>query len=173
MQALHLFLQMLRIVAIQTIGDQQHNSPLPHDTARPQLVEALQTVPDARTSLPVLRFGPGRGQRRIHIALRHVAGDIRQPGAKGKRMHLGPARAFLIRHRMQKMKHQPAVLAHRTGDIAQDHQIWPTRTGLFQSDPVHLSPLPHRGPQGARRINAPPARTGLRATRQNGFHRQP
>ena len=63
---------------------------------------------------------------RVRIAVRNpglagdmrLAGDVGQAGAEGEGMDLRPARALVVRHRVQEMQRGAGILRHRPRDVA-------------------------------------------------------
>src|SRR5213078_2520024 len=96
-------------VAIETIGDEQHDGALPEHAARPQLVEIVYRMADAGASRPVLDRLGDAVQCDIDIAKPQVARDVGEPGAKDK----GVDAVAVVGDRVHKVEKDAAVAAHR------------------------------------------------------------
>ena len=167
-QPLHLGLEPGDIVALQPVGDQQHDRALPQRAPRPQPVERVQRLADARAAGPVLDRSRAIGKRVVGIAMAHLARQIGQPRAE----HEGMDAAALFGERVQEMQENARVLAHRPGNVGQHDKRWVNlarRTELRQ-DKIAA------GPQGTAhhrpRIGSPPARIGAVSSRHDEVMRQ-
>ena len=99
MQAIHVLRQPVSAVAIQAVGDQQHDGALAQNPPRPELVERGQCLPDSRAAGPV-GYGVGDHlERDLGVAGAQLTGDIGQAGAKQEAVHA----VTPVGHRMQKV----------------------------------------------------------------------
>ena len=87
MQPLDLETEIVITVTIQPVGDQQHDSALAKDTARPVAVEAGDGAGDAGPARPVLDKRGYIPQRGIRVAPLHLPRDVRQAGAEQKAVY--------------------------------------------------------------------------------------
>ena len=84
-------------VAVEPVGDQQHDRSLPEHAARPQLVELGDRMADPGPARSVDDRLGDAVEREVDIAEAQIAGDVGQPRAKhesedavaviGDRMH--------------------------------------------------------------------------------------
>src|SRR6266446_509206 len=81
-QTLHFERQAIADIAVEPVGDQQHDRTLPEQAARPSAVELCQTGADARATGPIRHRSADAGCRDVDIALLQVAGDIGESGAE-------------------------------------------------------------------------------------------
>src|SRR6266851_683120 len=86
-QALHFERQAIADIAVESVGDQQHDRTLPEQAARPAAVELCQTGADAGAAGPIRHGGADAGNRDVDVALPQVPGDIGEPRAEQKRVH--------------------------------------------------------------------------------------
>ena len=117
---------------------------------------------------PILRLGPGGGQRRIDIALAQVPGDIGQAGAKGKGMNPRPALPLAVGNSMDELQHHPRILRHGAGDVADHDQVRPALAGRFAKESRDFSALAQRGAQRAAPVRPRPKGIGHRPARGQG-----
>src|ERR1700682_713748 len=117
-QALHFARKTIADIAVQTIGDQQHDRTLPEQAARPAAVELGETSADAGPAGPVRHGGAHAGDRDVYIALPQVPGDIGESRAKQKRVHA----IAIVGDGMEKEQQHACVAVHRARDIAQHNQ---------------------------------------------------
>ncbi len=82
MQPLHLALQPLAGVAIEAVGDQQHDRALGEHPARPDAVELVQAVADPGAARPVLDRVADLRQSYVDVALAQLARHVGDPGAE-------------------------------------------------------------------------------------------
>ena len=141
-------------VALEPVGDEQHDRALGEHAARPQLVEDMQRRGDPRAAGPVRHARRAGRQRIVGIALAQRARDVGQPRAEQKR-----ADAFSrVGEVMQEMQKDAAVLAHRAGNIEQRHDR--RRLGL-RPDEAQVDEIAaafHAGAQGAADVDQMAAR---------------
>ena len=115
-------------VALEPVGDEQHDRALRQHAARPQLVEGVQRRGDAGAARPVRHARRAGGERLVGIALAQRAGDIGQPRAEQERV----TRLRASVTRAGNAETAAAVLAHRAGNIEQRHDR--RRLGLRARD---------------------------------------
>src|SRR5437868_2759220 len=130
-QPVHLEGELVVGLALQPVGDQEHNGALPEHTARPQLVEGVQGGGDAGAAGPILHRLRTACQRLVRILGAQCPRHVGQPRAKQED---GDALA-VVGDGMEEMQEQPRVLAHRSGDVEQRHD----RRRLL--DPPELSDI--------------------------------
>src|ERR1700681_157562 len=81
-QTLHLERQAIADIAIEPVGNQQHDRTLPEQAARPAAVELCQTGADAGTTGPIRHGGADAGCRDVDITLPQVPGDVGESRAE-------------------------------------------------------------------------------------------
>src|SRR6202790_5500319 len=74
-QALHFERQPIADIAVEPVGDQQHDRALPEQAARPAAVELCQTGADPGATCPIRHGGADAGGRDVDITLPQVPGD--------------------------------------------------------------------------------------------------
>src|ERR1700694_4282650 len=117
-QALHFTRKAVADIAVETIGDQQHDRTLPEQAARPAAVELRQTGTDAGTTGPVRHSGADAGDSDIDIALPQVPGDIGEARAEQSGVHA----LAIVGDGVEKKQQHARVPIHRARDIAQHDQ---------------------------------------------------
>ncbi len=119
-------------IALQPVGDQQHNRTLGEHAARPQLVEGLQRGRDARAARPVDHVRRAEAERLVRIARLERARHVREPRSEEKRMHA----LSRIGDRVEEVQEEPRVVAHRAGDVEQrdDRRHLCLRSEIFKID---------------------------------------
>ena len=116
MQPVDLERQRVVGVALEPVGDQQHDRALGEHAARPQLVEGVQRRRDPRAARPVGHARRAGGKRIVRIALAQRARDVGQPGAEQETC-CTRFRASVSACR--KCRNSRRVLAHRAGNVEQ------------------------------------------------------
>src|ERR1700681_2245830 len=81
-QALHFDRQAIADIAVEPVGDQQHDGALREQAARPAAVELCQTGADAGATSPIRHGGADAGCRDVNIALPQVPGDVGESRAE-------------------------------------------------------------------------------------------
>ena len=118
MQAFHFLIQTARALAIQPVGDEQNDRPLPQHAARPLVVELVQRLADARAARPVLDLRRGFLQGDVDVAIAQGPRHVRQARAEGEAVDP----VAVVGDRVHEMQEHPRVAGHRAGDVAQDDQ---------------------------------------------------
>ena len=101
-----------------------------------------------------------------------MAGDVGQPGAKGKAVNLGPTLPARIGNRMQEMQDHAGILAHRARDVADHHKVRPADAGLAVVQRHDLAAMAQGGADGGAGVDARTVGRGLQATRLQRGDRQ-
>ena len=159
------------LVAVQPIGDHQHDRPLSENTARPVTVERLQRRGNAGAAGPVLdrvRDGPEGG---IRVTVLHLARDIAEPGPEQKGMHV----AAPLCQRMHKAEQHSRIPFHGSRYVTDHHDRAGFLKPLFmdrQRQPAparHLPEGPLEGQPAGRRRSGEAARWPCRQGQHHGI----
>ena len=166
-QPVDLALQILVGVALQTVGDQQHDGPAGQHPARPLPVEGGECRGDPRAARPVLHPLRAGEERLVRVLHPQLPRDIGQPGAEQERVDVAP----LLGQRMHEMQQDAGVLAHRAGNVAKrdDGRALDVVAPVAQLD--HVAAGAQRGAQGPARVDAP-ARRADQPAQAHLLHRQ-
>jgi len=114
-QALYLLGYTDSGVAIQAVGDQKHDGALAEDAPRPALVEVGETLADARAARPVLDRLCHLVEGDVDILVAQIARHVGEPRAEEESIDA----VAVVRDGVHEMQENPAVAAHRAGDVAQ------------------------------------------------------
>ena len=167
MQPVHLMRQPGAGVAVEPVGDHQHDRALAEHAARPQPVELGDAGADAGAAGPVGDHLGDPVERQIDVAVAEIAGDVGQPRAEHERVDP----VAVIRDRVHEMQEQAAVAAHRAGDVAQhDERRRATPSALAAQ--LYEATRTQRGAQGRAHIGAGAPRVAGKASRRNVHDRQ-
>src|SRR6516225_4079209 len=107
-------------VAVEPVGDQQHDGTLAQEPPRPQAIEIGECMPYAGPAGPVRHYLGDPLERQVDVAVPQVTRDVGQPCAEDK----GIDPVAVVCDRMHEMQKDAAVPAHRAGDVAQDDERW-------------------------------------------------
>lgn len=102
-KSLRLGPQQFRIVAFQSVGDQQHNRSLTQHAARPAAIEFVQAGGDARPAGPVIDRSNAFVHGAIGVLGAEHAGHGRQAGSEEEGLRV----ASSARQGVQKMQENP------------------------------------------------------------------
>ena len=151
-QAVRLGPETFAGVAVEPVGDEQHHRALAAYPAGPLPVEPIEALPDPGASAPVLHLPARPLDRRVHVAVPELAGDVGEPGAEDEREH--PPAVAITGEGVCEMEQHPRVSAHRARDVAEHHD---------RGGPPHLAPAreqdrpgpgPETAPEGGPQVDA-------------------
>ena len=117
-QSLHLGSHTFSDVAVEPVGDEQDHRALATHPAGPLPVEHIEASSDPGASAPVRHLPAHLLDRRVHVPVSKLAGDVGEPRAENKGVHPGPVAG----QRVREVKQYAGVAAHRSRDVAQHHQ---------------------------------------------------
>src|SRR5580700_11338753 len=155
-------------IALEPVGDEEHDGALGQHAARPKLVEGVQRRGDAGAAGPVRNVRRTGRERLVRIALAQRARDIGEPGAEQERVDA----LSRVGEVVQKMQKDAAVLAHRAGDIEQRHDRRRFGFGPDKAQVDEIAAAFHAGAQGAADVDQMAARMRRQAARADFGERQ-
>ena len=107
--------------------------------------------------------------RRVHVAIAKLAGDVGEPGAEDEGEHAGPVSGEGVRE----VKQHPRVPAHRPRDVAEHHD----GGGLPEPPPSNeqdlAGALPKAPPEGGPHVDERAVRIWPEASGRDRRHREP
>ena len=124
-------------VALQPVGDEEHDRPLPEHAARPFAVELAERRGDPRAARPVEHGLRASGQRLVGIAPPDLAGDVGE--ARAEEEGADPA---LLAEGVDEVEEDARIGAHRAGDVAEDddRRMDEPRLAVAKEDQVAAGP---------------------------------
>ena len=130
-------LQPLGTIAVEAVGEQQHECVLAEYATGPMLVEVIERRPDPCPTGPIIDVSGDLRQRHIGIAVLQSAGDMAQPGTEQERVDAIP----IIGQRMQKMQKNARIGVHAAGDVDQHDNRRPSCRALMIARSHIVRPL--------------------------------
>ena len=115
-QPVHLRTEILAFVALEPVGEEEHDRTLAEHAARPFAVELVQRRGDAGAAGPVRHRIRAGGERLVGVLPAELAGDVAEARAEQEGVH-APA----LPEHMDEVEEHARVLAHRAGNVAERH----------------------------------------------------
>ncbi len=166
-QAVDFEFQFLHAVALQSVGDQEHHRPAAHHTAPPMAIEAGKCRADPRAAGPIGHLRRAGSQRLVRVAVTQRPRHVGEPRAEQEDMAAPP----LFHHRMAEREKDPAVLAHRTGNIDEDDEWRGFAPPAAEFRQHQITAGAHGRPECRLRIKPRRMRRRLKAARGHGVQR--
>jgi hypothetical protein len=136
--------------------------------ARPAAVELVQAIGDARAARPVLHRAHHLADGEVGVPALQESRGAREPGAEDEALH----RRFGVCERVREVQQHARILAHRAGNVGQQHQRRRARAAGAPAKVPELAAVARHRAQGAAPVHAARPAGGAGAAREQRLEDQ-